>query len=106
MHGLLSKIFEKKGIKNLNDLDREEKEVFDGYEKILNKKELTVEEIKRFLITQIAIIEGKWKDLNLEASRKSELIPYHTTYKMILDAISAPESERANLESYLQQLLK
>jgi len=104
MHNLLSKLFKKKGITDATKLDQEEKEVFDGYEKVLSKRELTLEEVKTFLGQQIGIIEGKWRDYDYK--NKESLIPYHTVYKSILAAINAPEQERSMLEKYLNQLIQ
>ena len=105
MHNLLTKLFVKKGIKDITQLDKEEKAIFDNYERILSKKQLDIEDIKKFVEGQIGIIEARWRDLAVEESKKSALVPYHTVYKTILLAISAPEVERANLENYLIQLI-
>lgn len=106
MNGLLTRLLQRKGINSLEELDKEEKITFDNYQKILSKKELTIEDLKLFLESQIGIIEGKWKDLNLEQNKKAEMIPYHTTYKTILQAIGSPQSEREALEQFLLSQLK
>lgn len=106
MHGLLARLLQRKGINSLEELDKEEKITFDNYQKILSKKELTIEDLKLFLESQVGVIEGKWKDLNLEQSKKAEMIPYHTTYKTILQAIGSPQSEREALEQFLLSQLK
>lgn len=106
MKPTLSKLLEKKGIKDVNDLSREEKDTFDRYQKILSKKELTLEDLKKFLETQITIIELKWKDFTVSQSHKAEMIPIHTTYKTILEAIDAPQYEREALEKFLVQQLQ
>lgn len=105
MHGLLQKLFAKKGIKGVDELSEEEKTLYDNYDKVLSKKELGIGDIKLFLEMQIEVIEGKWRDLNLDSQKKASLIPYHTVYKTLLEAIRSPEAERANLESYLNQLV-
>ena len=106
MHNLLSKLFQKKGIDSVENLEKEERTIFDNYEKILSKRELTVEEIKIFLQQQIGIIETKWRDYDIAQIKKAELLPYHTVYKSILGALTAPEQERSALEKYLIQLLQ
>jgi hypothetical protein len=106
MHGLLTKLLRKRGIETANQLSDEEKQTFENWQLILNKEELTVEDIKMFCSAQIKVIEGKWADFNLEQSKKAELIPYHTCYAILLAAISSPRSARESLEIQLNQLIK
>lgn len=103
MKGLLAKLLQRKGIESLEDLSKEEKVVFQNYDKILSKENLTVEDIKKFLQTQVTVIEGKWKNLDMENVKKAELIPYHTVYKVLLQAIDSPLQEKEALETYLNQ---
>lgn len=104
--GILETIFQKKGIKSVNDLSQEERETFENYQKILDKDELTIEDFKKFLQQQISIIETRWKDLELSAQRKGELVPYHTAYRTLLQAIDAPKMEKIQLENLLNSMLQ
>ena len=106
MTGLLAKLLDKWGIKDVKDLSAEEKATFDNYEKVLSKETLTLEDMGNFLGQQLGIIEGKWRDHNIEQAKKAELLPYHTTYKALKDALTAPQVEREALEQYLNQLIK
>ena len=106
MHSLLTKLFVKRGIKDANDLISEEKQTFENWNAILSKEELTLEEVKDFCRTQIDIIEGRWRDYNLEQNKKNELIPYHTIYKTLLLAIDSPKLAREALEKQLTEFLK
>lgn len=106
MNGLLAKLLKKKKIDSLENLSLEEQTTFDNYEKILSKEKLNIDDLKSFLQIQISNIESKWKDYNLEQIKKAELIPYHTVYKAILQAIDAPLSEREALEKFLNQQLQ
>ena len=101
---ILSKIFEKKGIKDITELDKEERETFENYEKILSKPDLTLEDVKHFIESQIGIIETKWKDYGNQ--NKADLIPYHTIYCTLRDLIKSPQVEREQLEQYLKNLHK
>lgn len=103
MIGILSKLLQKRGIKSIEELSGEEKVTFESYEKTLSEGEITIDGLKKFLTNQIEIIEGKWRDY--ESKNKENLIPYHTTYKAILQAIDAPQEKRRNLENYLNSLL-
>lgn len=103
MHSLIQKLLDKRKIKNLDSLRSDEKEDYDRWQKILSNENVTTDNIRDFCNTQIAIIEGKWRDLDRKDSEK--LIPYHTVYCAIRDLINSPQAERENLEKYLNQLL-
>jgi hypothetical protein len=100
---ILTKLLKRKGIEKIEDLSADERVVFDNYKATLAKEQLTIEDFKRFLETQITIIEGKWKNYDLENAKKAELIPYHTVYKTLLQAIEAPLVEKRALEEVLLQ---
>ena len=99
---ILSKIFEKRGIKDVSELDTEEREDFERYQTILAKPDLSLADVEQFLETQIKIIEAKWKDYSTKD--KADLIPYHTIYRALADMIKSPQVEREQLEKYLIQL--
>ena len=103
MQNKLSKLFAKRGIKDTSELTQEERAVYDNYAKVLSKDELTIEALRQFLNSQVAVIEGKWRDHGFD--HKADLIPYHSCYKAILEALDAPRMERENLERYLTSLL-
>lgn len=104
MKEILNKILVKRGLR-LEELDPEEQKTFEEWQAVLVKDELTVPDIKNFLQSQVDVIEGKWVDLNLEQSKKAELIPYHTVYKLLLKVIDSPKEARSALEKNLTQLL-
>ena len=103
----------KRGVKSPDELDNtpntdgspNERQTYEKYRKVLSKGELSVGDIKLFLQGQIGIIEQKWKDYNTPQAKKAELIPYHTVYKTLESAIGAPQAEREQLETTLNQLL-
>jgi len=103
---ILSKILAKRGIKDASQLTKEERLDFDNWTAILSKEELTMADIKEFCKSQVDIIEGKWSDLNIENSKKAELIPYHTVYSVLLKVIDSPRLAREQLEKQLNELLK
>ena len=105
MKGILQRLFEKRGIESIEQLDPAEKATFEGWEKVLSKETLTINDVQTFCRSQLGIIEAKWKDYSLEQSKKAELVPYFTVYKCILDAISAPLAAKQQLELHLQQLI-
>jgi len=106
MKDLLNRLLNKRGISDASKLNEDEKAIFDNWNKILSKEELTLEDFKTFCQMQIDIIEGKWRDLNTENTKKAEWIPYHTVYKTLLTAISSPQIAREALERQLNEMLK
>ena len=105
MKGILQKLLQRKGIESLEELSPEEKQTFNQWDEILSKEELTLEDVKDFCINQCEIIEGKWRDYNISNEKKAELIPYHTTYKTLLQTIKSPKVAREALERQLTQML-
>lgn len=106
MHNLLVQLFEKRKIKGLEELQPQEKETFENWQRVLSTENVTVQVIQDFCENQVSIIERRWHDLGTDQSKKAELIPYHTVYKALLQAFQAPQTERENLEKYLNQLIQ
>lgn len=105
MINLLSRLLLKRGIDDPNKLSKEEKQTFDSWQTVLSKEELTLQDVKDFCQNQVSIIESRWKDYNLDETKKARLIPYHTVYKSMLAAIDSPRSAREALERQLNQML-
>lgn len=112
MLDILNKFLTKRGFKGPEQLDNEptsdgsptERETFERWREILKKEKLSIEDIEVFLQGQIGIIETKWKDFGTTNEKKAELIPYHTIYKTLEQAISAPRAERERLIENLTKL--
>lgn len=105
MHFLIQNLLNKRGVKNPTELQPEEKKTFDAWQLVLTKEELATKDIVAFIRTQIGVIEGKWKDLDVPTAKKADLIPYHVVYKALLAAIESPAYARKALEIQLNQLL-
>lgn len=103
---LLNKLLAKRKIKDVKELDGEERKTYEVWQEILAKEELNIEDIKNFCKSQIGIIESKWADYGIETNKKSELIPYHTVWKLLLSAIDSPKQAKRSLEQHIEQLLK
>lgn len=106
MHKLLTKLLEKRGIKEVGDLTPEEKSDFDNWNAILSKEEMSIKDLKEFCQVQIDIIQQKWSDFSTPQAQKSELLPYFTVYNAILTAIDSPKAVRESVEKQLIQLTK
>lgn len=105
MHSLLTKLLQKRKIDDFDQLDAEEKATFKQWDQVLSKEKLDVEDIRAYCNSQISVIEGIWRDLKVEQAKKSELIPYHTVYKLISQVIDSPQATRNALEIQLNQLI-
>jgi hypothetical protein len=106
MHSLLSKLLTKRGIENIEELDKDEKEWFDQKQRILSQPdEISVEDFKKFCQTQIGIIEDQWKNLDNATLKNERLIILHTVYSTILKVANGSKQERELLEDHLTQLL-
>lgn len=103
---ILQKLLEKRGIKDIKELDDEERKQYKQWNEILSKETLTIKDIETFCQSQVDVIEGKWQDLNLDQRKKAEFIPYHTVYKLLLNAINSPKAVREQLEAQLNNLIQ
>ena len=106
MKSILYKLLKKRGIESLDQLEPEEKRDFDNWNAVLSKEELTISDVKEFCQGQIGIIEMKWRDYTIDKEKKAEYIPYHTVYKILLQAIDSPRSTREQLEKHLLNLIQ
>lgn len=98
---ILQRWTKKRGIEDINEASPDDQKLYEQYKTVLRGREITSKDIENFIKSQIGAVESKWRDLDLSTERKSELIPYHTAYKSILAVLTAPEAERAALETYL-----
>lgn len=101
---ILDKLLDKRGIKNIDDLSKEERAVFDNYKTTLTGKTVTIKDLESFAESQIQLIEGKF------AGPPSPHDPYLKAclhiYLTLLKAIRAPKVERERLERYLIAMIQ
>lgn len=105
MHQLLQKLLAKRGVESVNDLQGEEKEVYQRWRSILSGEKVTVEKIEEFCKSQIGVIEARFRKFDTPWETTDRLVVAHTVYKTLLEMIAAPEKERANLEEFLTKQL-
>jgi glutamyl-tRNA reductase len=116
MNSLLAKLLDKRGIKNINELrvDNELREhgikdelgQFEEWNRILSEDPITTDKIAQFCQAQLKIIENQWKNLDNSKEKNERLILLHTVYSTLKELISAPATEREQLEKYINQLLQ
>lgn len=105
MHPLLLKVLRKAGVADIMGLSEDEKKDFDRWDKILSEGDITVDKILVFCQAQVIIIETQWKNLDNSHEKNSRLIVLHTVYSSIITVIKSPQTERENLEKYLNTLV-
>jgi hypothetical protein len=103
---ILSKLLKKRGIKDVTELDKEEKQQFEQWQKVLNKEEITIKDITEFCDGAIGTIEVQFGDVDISNEKMSKLALQHAIYKKIRGVINAPQTERESLIEYLTNLLK
>ena len=106
MHPLLEKLLKKRGIKDVSELQKDEKVDFDKWQNIFDEGDITVDKISGFCNNQIDLIENQWKDLNISKERIERLVLLHNVYKTLYNLITGPKTGRESLERYLDQLLR
>lgn len=105
MNNLLSRLFEKKGIKDATELSSDEQVVFKQWQKILSEGEVTLASLLSFIETQIGTIERQFKDLDISKEKIERLVLLHGVYSTLRDVISKPQANKVALEEYLNKLL-
>ena len=99
---LLSQLLDKIGVSKPEQLEPEEKAIFDRYSKVLATEPVTIDSIKTFCLSQIKVIENQCDGVQpLTQIQQGSL----HVYLNILKAIEAPLAERESLERHLQQII-
>ena len=106
MDNILSKIFKKRGIKDITELDKEEMQQFEQWQAVLNKEEIQIKDIVEFCEGAKNMIEAQFGDIDMEDRKKSMLALQHSIYRTFTELIHAPTTEKENLTRYLTDLLK
>src|SRR5918912_3241451 len=96
-NSILSQVLERFGVKDYSELKAEERATYLRWADTLNKPDLTIDDIKKFLPLELARANEELR--HWENSDKKEL--YFTAYTQILqmltDLLTAPEKERTAL---------
>ena len=99
----LTSWLQKRGIEKEEDLSPEEKVVFDKYKLLLTGEVVTVDTIKAFCQSQLAIVIAA-------CDGKTPITPIQQAgihiYTNLIKAIEAPQAERESLERMLEAELR
>ena len=105
MHKLIHRLFEKRGIKDVNDLSDEERVKAEEWDQTLREDEVTAGGMAEFCESQMAAIEKAWQDNDLPAEKIARLTVLHTAFKKLHGYITGRKLEREALIKYLKQQL-
>lgn len=106
MDNILSKIFKKRGIKDVTELNTDERQQFEQWQAVLNKEEIGIKDIVEFCDGAMGMIEAQFGDIEIADNKMAKLTLQHSVYKKFKDLINAPATEKENLTKYLTNLLK
>lgn len=98
---MFEKIFEKLKIKNYLDLNNEEKKTFEEWQKVLNKNEISIKELKEFITSQIDIVTNQLLTYKNSSQKDLYLKMMLRNYRMILAFIQSPQKAKEYLEKYI-----
>lgn len=101
---MFEKLFNKLNIKNPLDLNVEEKKTLEQWQKVLNKEDITIKDLKEFINSQVIMIteqlltydNTKDKDIYLKAQLRN--------FRMLLAFIDSPEKAKEYLERYINTI--
>lgn len=102
MKNPLSALLDKRGIEKIEDLEPEEKAVFERWSVVLTGESVTIENLKEFCKAQVRRIEEKADGVTPLNTLQQACMH---VYIQLLKAIEAPEHERAALEQHLTQII-
>lgn len=102
---ILTRLLQKRGMKDASELSEEEKVTFDGWRATLAKDDISLNDVEMFCTSNLRIIEDQFKDLANSKEKIERLVLLHSVYSSLKGIINSPRLEKENLEKYLQSLL-
>jgi len=101
---MINKLLEKLNIKNVLDLNTEEKKTLSNWQEVFNKGEITIKELKEYLESQISIITDQLLVYRNSKEKDNYLKARLLNYRMILTFLESPEKKREYLNKYIDNL--
>jgi hypothetical protein len=100
---MLQQILEKLGIRSIDDLKPAERETWRQWGEILARHELTTDDIKAFLTTELARANGELHSFDNSDRKEMFYKAYAVFSETLLKAISAPQREKDQLRDFLRK---
>ena len=100
---MLNQILEKLGVKDYSELKDQERQTYLQWSDILNKPDLTIEDLKKFLPRELERANEELRHWENTDKKEMYFKAYTRLLKMLTDFLTAPEKERAALEAQLKK---
>jgi len=100
---ILDEIFEKLGIKGIDELRPEERKVYQRYSEILAKSDTTIEDLKKFFAREAELAKEELKKHENSEKKDTYYKAYLTFTENTLKFIFSPAKERDALRAQLKQ---
>lgn len=104
MPSVLSNLLEKLGL-NYVDLTEEERKTYDEYAQVLSQPDVTIDDLKKFIPTQVERLESEQNDYRNTKEKDLFLKAQIRNLKMIHSFIQGPEARKKWLEDTLNKQL-
>ena len=105
MHTLLTKLLEKRNIKTTKELEVEEKADFDRWDSILQRPDISKEDVEALCEFEIGEMEKELSNLSNTHRKNERLVILLTVWRKIQRLMEGNRAEREALEEYIQKLL-
>ena len=105
MHSLLEKLLKKRNIKDVRELDVEEQNTFDKWNKILSTSRPEWEDLEVFIKEQLNKAIQEVANPDNSSQKDAKLKAAITIFQSLLGFIQSPRADKETLEKYLNQLI-
>lgn len=105
MHELLKKALDKAGVDNVSQLTEEEKLDYDRYAKVLDKPDLSLDDVLTFCRAQKTLVESQFGNLDDSPQKRDRLLTLHFVYSKVVWFIMGDKAERQAVERELTDLI-
>jgi len=103
MHSLLRQILEKIGIKDFSELKTQERVVYEAWNAILLKDDVTLDDLKKILLGETERVRRELAPFENSGTKDLYLKAYMNLLDLITKIIVTPEKERAALQAELKR---
>jgi len=106
MHSLIDRVLNRRGIKGVEDLRGEERKQYDVWNAVLNKPDITIDDLKRLLPKEIERAKAELVKYDNSSQRDLYFKAVLRNLEMLTLLITIPEKQRQELSAQLEQMLQ
>ena len=106
MHSLIEQIFNRRGIKDVQELKGEELKTYQAWMQILAKPDTTIDDLKRVLPIETERVSEELRKYDNGERKELYLKAYANLLSFFTTLITQPEKQRNELKAQLEQMLK